>query len=203
MSLETVCDGIATDLLQVSDGIVTTTSAVNQVYKGYKLYIYFIKYPPMQDTATTVAPTEPAKAPATRKKATPVVAKTAPQKVAKKQPVLAKTEAAPKPALVVKTLRKAASKPSVKAAAKPTLEKPILPKKAKLVRDSFTIPKLEYTVLADLKQRAGMLSNAAKKSELIRAGIKALAAMSDSSFLAALNAVPTIKTGRPAKTPAR
>ncbi|WP_394755989.1 hypothetical protein [Rhodoferax sp.] len=79
------------------------------------------------------------------------------------------------------------------------IEKTNKDKKPKLVRDSFTIPKAEYTVLDELKQRTGKLAVAAKKSELIRAGIKALAAMSDAAFLAALKAVPAIKTGRPKK----
>lgn len=70
-------------------------------------------------------------------------------------------------------------------------------KKPKLVRDSFTIPKTEYTVIDELKLRAAKLSLPAKKSELIRAGIKALAAMSEASFAKALKAVPAIKTGRP------
>lgn len=70
-------------------------------------------------------------------------------------------------------------------------------KKPKLVRDSFTIPKAEYGVLDMLKQRATALTRPAKKSELLRAGIKALAAMPDAAFLAALQAVPAIKTGRP------
>lgn len=81
-------------------------------------------------------------------------------------------------------------------AAAPKAEKP---KKPKLVRDSFTIPKTEFAVLQDLKQRAGKAGIAAKKSELLRAGIKALAAMGDAAFAAALGAVPPIKTGRPAK----
>lgn len=76
--------------------------------------------------------------------------------------------------------------------------KPAKVKKPKLVRDSFTIPKVEYTVLDELKLRAIDLAQPAKKSELLRAGIKALAAMSNASFQAALQAVPTIKTGRPA-----
>src|SRR5665647_2166630 len=74
------------------------------------------------------------------------------------------------------------TKPLVKAAAKPKIEKPAKVKKPKLVRDSFTIPKTEYAVLDDLKQRAGKLASAVKKSELLRAGIKALAAMSDGAF---------------------
>ncbi len=71
-------------------------------------------------------------------------------------------------------------------------------KKPKLVRDSFTIPKAEYVVLDDLKLRAAKLTRPAKKSELLRAGIKALAALSDAAFLTALEQVPAIKTGRPA-----
>lgn len=71
-------------------------------------------------------------------------------------------------------------------------------KKPKLVRDSFTIPKAEYVVLEELKQRATQLSRSIKKSELLRAGIKALAALSDAAFLTALAQVPAIKTGRPA-----
>ena len=94
---------------------------------------------------------------------------------------------------------KATVKANAKPAAKPKAAKPAKEKKPKLVRDSFTIPKTEYVVLEELKQRAGKLVTPVKKSELLRAGIKALAAMSDSGFLAALKAVPAIKTGRPGK----
>lgn len=71
-------------------------------------------------------------------------------------------------------------------------------RKPKLVRDSFTIPKSEYLVLDELKLRAAKLTRPAKKSELLRAGIKILAALSDAALLAALEQVPAIKTGRPA-----
>ncbi len=98
---------------------------------------------------------------------------------------------------VVKTSVKTAIKPMAKPVIKPKAPKEVKAKKPKLVRDSFTIPKAEYMVLEELKLRAGKLGNAAKKSELIRAGVKALAAMSDAAFVAALKAVPTIKTGRP------
>jgi hypothetical protein len=73
------------------------------------------------------------------------------------------------------------------------------PKKPKLVRDSFTIPKAEYAVLETLKARAVKAGKPAKKSELLRAGIKALAALPDLAFVSALNAVPPLKTGRTAK----
>lgn len=73
------------------------------------------------------------------------------------------------------------------------------PKKPKLLRDSFTIPKTEYVVLEALKVRAVKAGRPAKKSELLRAGIQALAALPDLAFVSALNAVPSLKTGRPAK----
>ena len=91
-----------------------------------------------------------------------------------------------------------ASKITPPLAATPVVRLEKNTKKHKLVRDSFTIPKAEYTVLDDLKQRAARLTHSAKKSELLRAGVKALAAMSDTEFLHALKQVPAIKTGRPA-----
>lgn len=99
-------------------------------------------------------------------------------------------------ALVVKKAS-AAKKPTREPAATPPAPKAVKTKKPKLVRDSFTIPKTEYVVLDDLKQRAAKLARSVKKSELLRAGIKALAAMPDTAFLTALANVPTIKTGRP------
>ena len=71
--------------------------------------------------------------------------------------------------------------------------------KSKMVRDSFTIPKAEYAVLDALKARAARLGRPTKKSEVLRAGVKALEAMSDAAFLASVGAVPAVKTGRPAK----
>jgi hypothetical protein len=71
--------------------------------------------------------------------------------------------------------------------------------KNKLVRDSFTIPKAEYASLNELKQRATRLTQPAKKSEILRAGIELLKGLSDQAFLAALAAVPNLKTGRPKK----
>ena len=69
--------------------------------------------------------------------------------------------------------------------------------KHKLVRDSFAIPAVEYELLVQLKQRSILLAHPAKKSEVLRAGIMALAAMTDTVYLGVLKAVPAIKTGRP------
>ena len=98
-----------------------------------------------------------------------------------------------------KPIPRTTPKASLKQAVDQKAEKVLKEKKPKLVRDSFTIPKAEYTVLDELKHRAGKLGTSIKKSELIRAGIKALAAMPDVMYLDALKVVPTVKTGRPPK----
>jgi hypothetical protein len=71
------------------------------------------------------------------------------------------------------------------------------PPKLKLVRDSFTIPRDEYGAIDGLKLRAAKLGRITKKSELLRAGLKLLAACTDAGLLGALDAVPRVKTGRP------
>ena len=132
-------------------------------------------------------------------------AKTAPK--AKAAPVAkpAKAVAATK-VVTAKTVAKpkdAKTQPVTQTPAKTTpavAAKPVKVKKPKLVRDSLTMPKAEYEVLDLLKTRAATLQTHIKKTELIRAGIKALAAMTDAAFLAALKAVPNLKTGRPKKS---
>jgi len=95
----------------------------------------------------------------------------------------------------IKTSAKAApAKTPAKAPAKADTPKPA---KIKLVRDSFTMPSDEYAALPALKQRALGFAHPAKKSELLRAGIKLLASLSDAALLKALKNVPEIKTGRP------
>lgn len=91
------------------------------------------------------------------------------------------------------------AKPAAKSTqgASVAADKPAKAHKPKLVRDSFTIPKGEYQVLEALKARALGLETQVRKSELLRAGIQVLDAMSDRAFLKALGAVPTLKTGRP------
>ena len=66
------------------------------------------------------------------------------------------------------------------------------------MRDNFIISRLECKVLEALKQRANNLTRSVKKSELLRAGSKALEALSDATILSAIDKVPAFKTGRPA-----
>ena len=142
----------------------------------------------------------------TAKKTVRKAAKKAPRKSAVKAPAKAKSVAAKKPAsrpakkIATAPIRKAPAQPKAKAAtsAQPAAE--TKPKKPKLVRDSFTFPKDEYQAIAGLKQKALSLKHSAKKSEILRAGLKLLNSLSDKAFLAALTNVPALKTGRPAKS---
>ena len=108
-------------------------------------------------------------------------------RVAAKAPARAATANRASP-VIAKALPSKAAVPAESNATKP---------KHKLVRDSFTIPKNEYTVLVELKLRSARLARPAKKSEILRAGIGALNAMPDAAFLSALGSVPSLKTGRP------
>ena len=133
-----------------------------------------------------------------------VTSKTTIKTTAKKGAVKTVAKAPAKTTPQTKTaVKKAAprkvSKPAAPVPAPAPATKPSKVKKPKLVRDSFTMPKDEYVVIDSLKMRGGKLGQAVKKSELLRAGIKALAAMSDIQFKAALSNVPTIKTGRPTR----
>lgn len=162
--------------------------------------------------------TKKAAAPAAEAQAAPVAAAQAKpvrkqtkvqQTVAKHQEVLAealeKAQAIryDEPAAVMAD----AAAPSPKAAtskatradkpAKP--EKPAKPKKLKLVRDSYAMPEAEYARIGELKKRLAALGNEVKKSEVLRAGIAALAVMDDKALQSVMAGVERIKTGRPAK----
>jgi hypothetical protein len=72
-------------------------------------------------------------------------------------------------------------------------------KKAKVIRDTFTIPVAEYQQLAVLKQRAQVPGGKVKKSELLRAGLVVLSALSVSQLQKVLLELEPVKTGRPSK----
>jgi hypothetical protein len=168
--------------------------------------------PAQVSSAVTPNAAKTAKAPA-RKKATQAATKSPAVKVVTGKPPAKKAAARKAPVKKAATKKTSVKKAAVKKAA-PMKTAPLAPlfkalvptqpkqavkqKKPKLVRDSFTIPKAEYLVLDEIKQRADKLSRPAKKSELLRAGIKILASLSDAALLTALAQVPIIKTGRPA-----
>jgi hypothetical protein len=106
---------------------------------------------------------------------------------------------AAKPAPAKALARKSAALKSAVAKPVATAVADVKPPKIKLVRDSFTIPRNEYDTLDTLKARLVQLARPAKKSEVLRAGIALLATLNDAALIAALDAVPAIKTGRPKK----
>jgi hypothetical protein len=166
----------------------------------HRLILKEIQMPAAAKKTAPITPAKPVAKPAAKtvKVATPVP-RAAPVATTKSlaQPVTwPKTKSAAPAKVAVKT--KAGTKP--KSAKLPKIPKIPKEKKAKLVRDSFTIPKSEYLVLDDLKSRANQLARPVKKSELLRAGIKLLATLPSAAFLLALNDVPLIKTGRPSKS---
>ena len=125
-------------------------------------------------------------APPARKAAGKTAVKAASKVAVKPTPAVAK--------VAVKVVGKVAAKAAPEAPSKAVAAKA---PKIKLVRDSFTIPSDEYALLGELKQRSLAHAHPVKKSELLRAGIKLLATLSDTALLRALKNVPVIKTGRP------
>ncbi|MDP1940085.1 MAG: hypothetical protein Q8K54_05440 [Gallionella sp.] len=124
--------------------------------------------------------------------------------------------AAPKVAVAAKPLRKSAATaapaikkavpaPAVKeakVAKEPKLAKEakaVKKPKLKVVRDSFTMPQIEYQKIAEIKELCLKAGLPVKKSEVLRAGLQVLSAMAEAQMLNTLNGLDKIKTGRPNK----
>jgi hypothetical protein len=115
----------------------------------------------------------------------------------------AKPTKAPKAAAAAKPAAKVAKKLSAKApVAKPSdtaAAGKVTRSKEKLVRDSFTMPRADFALIHQLKERGLGFKRAIRKSELLRAGLQALAAMDDALLKALLDRLPALKAGRPRK----
>ena len=126
--------------------------------------------------------------------------------MATKQPARKAAAAAPaskKPAKKVAPApqkKPAAAAPAPQAPAKPNLVAPVDAKPAvqdaKVVRDGFTMPQADYDLLKSLKAQCLKAGVEVKKSELLRAGVQALAALSMTDLAARLKALPPVKAGR-------
>jgi len=110
-----------------------------------------------------------------------------------------KTAARPAAARKSPPAKKVVHEPAPFAAKDNKAGKPAKAKKAKLVRDSFTMPDGEYALIAALKKRCLDAGVSAKKSEILRAAVANLAKLGDASVVAAVRRLDVIKTGRPAK----
>lgn len=137
--------------------------------------------------------------------------KSAGKSTAKPAVTTTRRAAAPK----VRASGKRAAQPAVKPAKPPKNERPASTAKAeaapavaakpprvkeKLVRDSFTMPRGDFALIHQLKERGLGFKREVRKSELLRAGLQVLSAMDDAALKALLDRLPKIKTGRPRKT---
>jgi hypothetical protein len=130
-----------------------------------------------------------------------VVKKAAARKVVSTKPVAIKKSAVK----LAKPVAKSAKIPSPVVPVKktvpiaPVTSKPLVKHeaKAKLVRDSFTLPEADHALLKACKKMALTSGRETKKSEVVRAAIRAFSALSAAQQLAAYQALPQIAVGRP------
>ncbi len=117
----------------------------------------------------------------------------------------AKVDVAPTTKAAPATRRPPATRRAVQAekAAKPSksakVDKPAKVRR-KPVRDSFTMPEADFALIATLKARALSAQREVKKSELLRAGLHALAALATPALVAAIDQLEPVKIGRPSKS---
>jgi hypothetical protein len=148
---------------------------------------------PLQTVAASAATSTPNKTATTNADITSPITKKPAAKLAVTKPSSVKP--------MTKSTVTTKAKPKTSNIKKPTKKtiKKIKPEKIKMERDSFTMPKEEYAQITLMKARLTAMGQPAKKSELLRAGIKLLAAMSDNTLKITLAKIPVIKTGRPNK----
>ena len=148
------------------------------------------KSPAVSETPTTAAAMPaavPTKNPLPAEKSTPKLPAKPPAKPAQVPPRKAVKS--------VKTVKKAKVPAAPAAPAAKSLRA-----NEKLVRDSFTMPRADFGLIQQLKDRALGFQRATKKSELLRAGLQALADLGDAQLQTRLGKLATIKAGRPKKT---
>lgn len=117
------------------------------------------------------------------------------KKVATKKQPKAKAAA---PAAKKSAPRTAAAKPTVVATTPLKISSPAKVKQ-KLVRDSFTMPRADFSLIHSLKERALTFRRPTKKSELLRAGLHALSTLPDAKLKLVLEGLVPLKAGRPKK----
>lgn len=114
-----------------------------------------------------------------------------------------KTTAAPsdhkKSAVEKKPAAGLAVKALIGSTPEPTVKKSKKTHKNKVVRDSFTMPQDEYQKISEIKETCLKAGLPVKKSEVLRAGLKALGELNAAQLKHALAGLEKIRTGRPKK----
>ena len=114
-----------------------------------------------------------------------------------KKPVAAKVQKTTKAVAAPSPARKQSAIDTAKAKhIAPGVEKSV--KKAKVVRDSFIMPEMDYGKLATLKSKCLAAGMSVKKSELLRIGLHLLETLPIARLKVALTALESVKTGRKA-----
>ncbi|MEO8152160.1 MAG: hypothetical protein ABI605_03745 [Rhizobacter sp.] len=146
----------------------------------------------VRSSAAKPSSTKPAAPVKTRATAVAKPKKAAPKKIVPK-PAAVPAKGSVKPAKAAAVVKKAPVLPS------PSADKPVKVKH-KLVRDSFTMPKVDFDLIAVLKDRALGFRQPVKKSELLRAGLRVLSGLPDDTLKATLGTLEALKPGRPKAT---
>jgi hypothetical protein len=121
--------------------------------------------------------------------------KTSTAKPAAKRPTARKTGSNPAAKRV--TAKAAPGKRATKPAATPA--KADKPKKQKIVRDSFTMPEIEYASIAAVKKACLAAGVEIKKSEILRIGVSLVTKLTPQKIKAAQAMLVPLKAGRPRK----
>lgn len=72
-----------------------------------------------------------------------------------------------------------------------------LPSNEKVIKDTFSFPSGDYALIQELREACAKTGVIANKSEVVRAGLLALASMSDADLSKALRRIEKVKVGRP------
>ena len=119
------------------------------------------------------------------------------RKVATKKPIAAASKkVSAKKVTGPKSQKRAAAIVTKPVAAIPKPAAKFVPK-AKLIRDSFTLPESDHDLLKACKKLAISSGRETRKSEVIRAAIQVFSKLSTAQQLAAYNALDAIAVGRP------
>lgn len=102
-----------------------------------------------------------------------------------------KAAVAPSPALKPNAIVVARAKPMAPDTGKSA-------RKAKVVRDRYTMPEADYGKLTELKSKCVAAGMSVKKSELLRIGLHFMETLPIARLKAALTALESVKTGRKA-----
>lgn len=68
-----------------------------------------------------------------------------------------------------------------------------------VIRDSFSFPPDDYALLRVLRDRGLKAGVSVNKSELVRAGLQILDSLTPSEFMAVIERLQRVKTGRPVR----